>query len=315
MRKIGFPRPAMTIAHCLCALASLLHVPQPVWADQPGNGLPLRVVFTADTEGHVGACTQCPSHTGLGGLSRRATLLRNNDVDLLLDAGNALFGEESLESDGKVMVAAYELMRYDAINISFRDFRLGKGATLNLLEKSPIAAISANLVDERTGQPLFKPMMIKQIRGQSVAVIGVTEAPVGIELLPHLKRQLAGVRIQSPVDALKLHISAAKAEAKEIVLLYYGSSSGLRAIREKYPTEFSAILVGGLRTDELPTDWTFPVVATEEHGKSLGLLTLSHGANPSAHSLQITSLPITPDITADPAMQHLLQEYSANANR
>lgn len=272
----------------------------------------LRVIFTADTEGHVGACMQCPSHTGLGGLSHRATLLRDKHADLLLDAGNALFGAESLESDGKVMVAAYGQMHYDAINISFRDFRLGKAATLKLLANAPFVPLSANLLYESSGQLLFKPILIKQIRERSMAVIGVTEVPAGTDSLPHLKQQLAGIRIQPPSDALAVWLPKAKVQTNDVVLLYYGSSSGVRAIREKFPREFMAILVGGLRPDELPPDPTTPIAGTEEHGKSLGLLTLSPGANST-----IEPLLITPDITPDPAMQRLLSKYqpSAGANR
>src|SRR6266850_2443555 len=68
------------------------------------------ILITADTEGHAGPCRECPLHEGLGGLVRRATMLTkarngNNGV-LLIDAGNALFGPDSIASNGKVIVEA-----------------------------------------------------------------------------------------------------------------------------------------------------------------------------------------------------------------
>ena len=68
----------------------------------PGDGISL--VLTADTEGQVEPCRDCPGQPSLGGLARRATLLAKlrqaHPSLLLVDAGNALFGAESLESQG-----------------------------------------------------------------------------------------------------------------------------------------------------------------------------------------------------------------------
>ena len=50
------------------------------------------LLLTADTEGHVGPCQDCPDHPGLGGLLRRATVVsdlrQKTPALLLLDAGN-----------------------------------------------------------------------------------------------------------------------------------------------------------------------------------------------------------------------------------
>src|SRR5690348_5919892 len=84
----------------------------------------VHLVFTADTQGHVGPCQSCPGEKGLGGLARRATLLaelrRREQPLLLVDAGNAFFGDQSLSSGGKVIAAAYDALHYDAVNISYR---------------------------------------------------------------------------------------------------------------------------------------------------------------------------------------------------
>jgi 2',3'-cyclic-nucleotide 2'-phosphodiesterase (5'-nucleotidase family) len=275
------------------------------WVGSSAQEPQIRLAITADTEGHVAPCTHCPGVAGLGGLARRATLLARSRADLLLDAGNVFFGEDSLRSDGQVMVAAYGQLHYDAVNISFRDFRLGKSATLKLLENSPSVPLSANLLDEQTGRPLFKPFFVKQAAGRAVAVLGVTESPAGIDFLPHLKQQLAGVRIEPPAEALERWLPKAKAESTQIFLLYYGSSAGLREIRQKFPGVFAAILVGGLRPEELPEGGEVPLVATEQHGKSVAILSTGGNSPP-----RIEPLPVTPDIAPDHAMQQLIAKWN-----
>src|SRR2546421_6249869 len=72
------------------------------------------LIFTADTQGHVGPCQSCPGEAGLGGLARRATLItelrKREQPLLLLDTGNAFFGDQSLSSGGKVIAAAYDAL-------------------------------------------------------------------------------------------------------------------------------------------------------------------------------------------------------------
>ena len=167
---------------------------------------PLSFVLTADTEGQLGPCRDCTGGQGLGDMARRATLvkgLREKDPSLLLvDAGNALFGAESLESQGRVIVAAYNTLRYDAVNLSHRDFQFGKAFTLALLKEANFSVLSTNLLDDKTGKLLAKPYVIKQVGRQKIALIGVTQSPAGLDTLPHLKEQFSGIRIQSPVEAL-----------------------------------------------------------------------------------------------------------------
>src|SRR5207248_4418318 len=126
----------------------------------------------------------------------------DNDGVLLIDAGNAFFGADSIASNGKVIVAAYQAMAYDAVNLSWRDFRSGKEQTLNLLKDSKLAVVSANLQSESDERLLMPPFVVKVQGKTKIAIIGVTDSPAGIDFLPHLKEQLAGVRIRPPVEAL-----------------------------------------------------------------------------------------------------------------
>jgi hypothetical protein len=273
-----------------------------------GPGINPTVLLTADTEGHVDACATCPSHSGLGGLARRATLtgrLRQEGPLLLLDAGNAFFGGDSAESGGKVIRAAYEALGYDAVNISYRDFREGRESTLALVKGAKFAAVSANLLDEQTGELLFKPLVIKEVAGRKLAILGVTEAPIGLEFLPYLKEQLEGVRIRPPAEALGEWLPKARADSAQVILLYYGSAAGLEAIRDRFGKDLSSILAGGIQPDELPQLATPPLAAAEQHGRTIARIRLDAATAGGAEQLAVA-----PSLAADPAMSAVLDPFT-----
>lgn len=276
-----------------------------------GQDAGIPIIFTADGEGHVDPCSNCPTGVGEGGLARRATLIarrREEGPLLLLDGGNALFGGDSAASKGKVIAAAYEALGYDAVNISYRDFRHGRDRTVSVLKEAKFDALSANILDDKNGLLLFKPYKVKEISGRKIAIIGVTESPAGLDFLPHLKEQLAGVRIRPAVEALAEWVPKAKSESGQIVLLYYGSAAGLRAVQGKFGSDLAAICVGGIRPDQLPTDAKVLVVGADLHGKSVALAAL--GVKPSA----ATQIAVSPDLPSDEAMGKLLAAYSSSSN-
>lgn len=265
---------------------------------------PVTVVVTSDNEGHVTACGACPTGRGLGGLARRATALRrlrsDHDV-LLLDAGNALFGGESLASGGRVIVRAYELLGYDVVHLTPRDFRLGKAHTLELLAGTQFAAVSANLVHEKDGAPLARPYVVRPVDGLRVAVIGVSEEPAGLDYLPHLGRQLQGVRIRPPAEALAEWLPKANSEADRVVLLYYGSQRGLAALRRVVGDGVAVICAGGVRPEQVPPAGVPPVVAATEHGKHLTKTCLTDG-----RVAPVELIPLDDAVAADPTFERRL---------
>ena len=267
------------------------------------------IVGSADTEGHVTPCRSCPSHAGMGGLDRRATLvasLRATDPDLLLvDAGNWLFGPESLASNGKVMVEAYSALHYDVVNLSYADFRMGKEVTLALLKNATFDVLSANLLDESTGRPLFRPFVVKKVAGRRVAFVGVCEPPPAVSILPHLQEQLRGIRIESPATALGHWLPIAKRESEIQILLYHGSPRMLAALLKQSGAGLSAVIVGGARPDELPSSTGPVVAATEQHGKFLLRLDL-----PDALPGKVTQIPVDSTLRPDREMQERLARFA-----
>jgi Sad1 / UNC-like C-terminal len=266
--------------------------------------------LTADTEGQVEPCRDCPGQPSLGGIARRATLLvqlRQAYPSLLLvDAGNALFGAESLESQGRVIVAAYQALGYDAINLSYRDFRRGKAATLALLQDASFAVLSANLLDADTGHPLVQPYVIKQVAHERIALIGITQFPAGLTYLRHLKEQLTGIRSHSPLEALSQWLPKAQAESDRVILLYYGTPAGLHPIRERFGNTFAAILVSGRRPEDLPADVEPPVIGTSARGRHVAHLRLpSLGGGAKG---EVTQVAVEPTAAPDDTVATLMNQ-------
>jgi 2',3'-cyclic-nucleotide 2'-phosphodiesterase (5'-nucleotidase family) len=266
---------------------------------------------TADTEGHITPCKSCPVGVGLGGMARRATLVaadRAREPNLLLvDAGNFLFGPDSLDTRGRIMIVAYNAIGYDAVNLSYRDFRLGSARTQELLREAKFKAISANLLSTSTGEPLTNPYIVKcDSSGRRVAVLGLTEPPAGWEQIEELKRQLAGVLIAPAPQALTEWLPKAAAESDRVILLYYGSAVGLSRVRAEAGDRVSCIVVGGVEdTADMPGP--VPLAVPEKHGKSIAQLTWA-----AAGPAQLKQLLVSPDVPSDPRMQQLLTAGAPN---
>lgn len=268
----------------------------------------VHVLFTADTQGHVGPCQSCPGERGLGSLARRQTMLtqlRQREPGLLLlDAGDALFGADSLPSGGKVIAAAYDALAYDAVNISYRDFRLGKAATMAALQGAKFTPVSANLLDASSGQPLFQPFVAKQAGTIKFAIVGATESPAALAVLPELGQQLTGIKIQPPLEALGTVIPKARAAASQVVLLYYGSPASAAPIRKQFAGQIDLILIGGAQPGEVPSGGTPPLIATSSHGRQVADVTLAPGAAP-----QVVQWAVVGGFAPDPAMKKLVAAY------
>lgn len=267
----------------------------------------VQIAFTSDTEGHLDACRSCPGPVGLGGLARRATAVRGLRAVgpiLLLDAGNAVFGDQSTASRGQAVVAAYDAIGYDVINISYRDFRYGKDQAVKLFGTGKASVVSANLLDASTGKPLFRPYVVKVVGGRRIAIIGLTDVPTDLDVLPHLKRQLAGVTIAPPDAALAKWLPRAQAESDTVILLFYGSPQSLGALDADRLHQCRLSLLGDARPDDLPADFALAGrYAGEQHGRSLTVITLD------ATSSRFRQIALDQKIPADAKVDAILSKY------
>ncbi|MDB5328109.1 MAG: metallophosphoesterase [Phycisphaerales bacterium] len=276
-------------------LAALAHA-----ADPQANPKPLHLLLTADSEGHVGPCQSCPTERGLGGLARRATLIKQQRAEhadlLLLEAGNFLAGPDTSDDNGLTYAAVYKALKYDAVNVSYRDLRFGRDAAMNSLATLP--AVSANLLDAATGKALLPAFVVVEHGGQRVAVIGASELPPD---MPHLKASLAGVRFGDPVEAVMAALPKAIAASDHVLLLYYGSADALSAMRSKLADKPITVLAGGTLAEGVTGTFARPAIAVEDiHGKYVARATLD------GDRATIDQLSVNPHIDRDAAIDAIL---------
>jgi Mg-chelatase subunit ChlD len=268
---------------------------------------PVKIVATADTGGHVGPCDDCPSQAGRGGLARRAVLFesfRTKGPSLFVDAGNFLFGPDSAASGGKIMADAYAALRYDVVNLSHYELWSGKAALLERLQGARLAAVSANLLDAGSKQPIVAPYVVKESGGRKIAFLGLVEPPAGVDFLPRLGRQLQDVTVRAPAQALAEWLPKAQAESNQVIVLYYGTTRGLVAVRAAAAGKVAAIVVGGIRPEQVPAGQPL-ALAAEEHGKAVASLTLEAAGT----ARDAGPVPIEPALAPDPAIEKLVAAY------
>jgi Mg-chelatase subunit ChlD len=275
------------------------------------NGVAM--LLSADARGQVDSCGQSCGKTASTGLAVRASLVKQYRVGrgrlLLVDSGNALFGVETMSSKGELMLRVYAAIGYDAINLSYRDFRLGKQVTADLVHSGTTPFVSANLTDEFTEKLIAAPYVVHATPVGKVAIVGVTQAPSGIDVLPHLQAQLAGIRIEPPLKALAKWLPKAKAAADHVVLLYYGSWAGLKPIKEQFGNELNAILVGGTRHEYLPEGTVPPIVGTADRGQQLALVKLDFSGEQVR--TKVEQISADANIAPDPEIEQLIDRYAA----
>lgn len=286
---------------CLLAVASAL------------RAAPVTVLATGDTQGHVGPCASCPMTTGLGGLARRGTLIDRAAAEgatLVLDAGHGLMGGESYATEGRIIAVGYQAIGYDAVNLGYRDFRLGKQATLDAVAAGNLPAVSANLYhagdhegegNSGRGERLFDPFVVVERAGRRFALVGLTEQPAGLDALPHLKRQLEGVVIEAAGDAVAEILPRASEAADAVVVLFYGSAVAARELTDTLAaagndTPVPLIVAAGDHPPSEPgatLERDPPAIAwTHKHGTRLTRVALA-GDAATANAIEFV------DVTAD----------------
>jgi hypothetical protein len=211
----------------------------------------LAVAATADAEGEVNPIELAGAAGLQGGLGRRAAALarlrREHAGLVVVDAGNFLPVAAEFQPRAGVVLAAYESLGYDAVNLSVWDLRRGKTAVLTALKEAKTPVVSANLEDRETGGLLAKPYVIVEKSGLRVAVLGVAEWPLGLEHLRHVRDQVAFARARPPAEVLAEWLPKARAEAAAVLLLYHGSARGAEAVAARFGAEVAAVVFGSLR--------------------------------------------------------------------
>ncbi len=259
----------------------------------------------------------------VGGFAHMATLVKRLKASrpgaLLLDGGDTWQGSgTSMWTQGQDMVEAAKLLGVDVMTAHW-EFTLGEKRVLEIIEKdfAPSGAfkgidfIAQNVKTRDFEDPVFKPYVLKQMNGVTVAIIGQAFPYTPIAnpswQVPNWTFGIQETELQKQVDEAR-----AKGAQAVVLLSHNGMDVDLKLASRV--TGIDAIL-GGHTHDGVPIPTTVKnaggqtlVTNAGSNGKFLGVLDLDV-RDKKVVGVQYKLLPIFANyLPADPAMQALIDK-------
>ena len=158
----------------------------PAVAEAQKQVVKLKIVETSDVHGHYYPYDFIEQHDAPGSLARVSTFVREQRREcgdeglILLDNGDFLQGQPSAyyynymdTVSTHVGAAMMNYMGYDAGNMGNHDVETGRGVFERWAAQCRFPVLGANIVEEATGRPRFKPYVVMERKGVRVAVLGM----------------------------------------------------------------------------------------------------------------------------------------------
>ena len=231
---------------------------------------------------------------------------------LLLDAGNALFGQPLADKTrGRVIVEAMNKLGYQALALGDRDLNRGVDIVNERSKEAKFPFLSANISLRDGNKPVAKPYTVVTVDGRKIAIIGLTDLTTTLSV-----NQQPTLIEQDPLTAARAAIESAKKEASAIIVL---SNLG-QAQENKLAAEVQgiAVIVGGGMGPRLPepeiNDQTGTVIVrTMGNGEELGVCELTIDATGRAKDVRGQLITLQVDQFAeDPDMVKLLDSFQSD---
>ncbi len=150
---------------------------------------------------------------------------------LTVDVGDFFVGSFASNRDqGKTMVAAMNVIGYDALALGNHDFDQGQDVLKARAAEAKFPFLAANLMEEATGKaPAWvKPYIVRQIAGVRFGVIGTTYPSSVIIKASGIK----GLKFLSDVDAVKQVLPEVKPQADLIVVVAHQGTDYIQSLAE-----------------------------------------------------------------------------------
>lgn len=228
----------------LCLLAGLA----------PGREVSVTLLYTADIHGHLEPGLAPGSSTPSGGLLRCASLVRDirrRETNVLLIDGGDLFQGTAVSwlTRGRVMSDAVKTMGYDALVPGNHEFDWGVAGLLDLYDRAQVPVLAANIApaDAPGAAQPWRPFLVKELPGVSVAVVGLANPLTPCWIRPRL---LGGLSFEQSVSAIRRILPAVRERKPDVLVLavHQGwrewgddAANEINAIARAFP-EFDVIL-------------------------------------------------------------------------
>jgi 2',3'-cyclic-nucleotide 2'-phosphodiesterase (5'-nucleotidase family) len=231
---------------------------------------------------------------------------------LLLDAGDSLFGDRFLgqQTQGKGVVEAMNLLKYDAMALGGGDMRLGFDTLRQRMAEAEFPFLSANVVVSGTETLFTEPYIIKEMGDHRVAIIGLTE--------PGAADAVQGaVTVLNPIETARRYVAEVSSKASLIIVLsHIGVEEDMKLAGEVEGIDLIVSGTGQVRLGQAVQNETTGTLIVQAEvpspghaGRTVGVVRLQMDSQGEIKGHQWTVVSLTPDFADDPEMRALLGAY------
>jgi 2',3'-cyclic-nucleotide 2'-phosphodiesterase (5'-nucleotidase family) len=208
---------------------------------------------------------------------------------IILDAGDLLFKKFSgphpeseikrLEEKARLILKSFNLMGYHAIGIGDDDLTLGKKFLVELSKTSNGTFLSANVIDEDSGKPLFHRYIIKEMNGLKIGIFSLLSPDAFLGQSDPRKK---GLIIRDPFETAQNMIKELGPKTGLIILLSHQGYPKDVELAQKIPGIH--IIIGGHTGVDLNNPPVFKNTVIVQnaskgmYGRKLNLTFLNRGA-------------------------------------
>ena len=191
----------------------------------------ISVLHTTDIHGHILPTADYNGNPDYGGLARCAAQIhrwrRQNPNSILIDVGDVYQGTDvSYRNKGQLMIDLFNHLKYDAWIVGNHEFDWGIETFINALQRSAMPVLAANTIldgkpagassDSQHPFAKIQPLIMKEVAGIKLAIIGITTPGMPFWLGPEFTR---GMEFQNPVEPVRRAIARAKSEGADAIAL------------------------------------------------------------------------------------------------
>ena len=219
---------------------------------KPKGEINFTIVETTDIHGMIfpyNFITDREENTSMAHISSYIKKLKSEGKTvLLLDNGDTLQGQPTVyyynfvaTNKKHIWAEVLNYMNYDIITMGNHDIEAGHTVYDKIVKEIKAPVIVANLINEKTKEPYFKPYSIIKKSGIKIAVLGMIE--------PAIERQLPkilyeGIIAEDMIECSKKWIKIIKEKEKpDLIIGLFHSGANYTEDKEKYKNENASQLV------------------------------------------------------------------------
>ncbi|TXJ61145.1 bifunctional metallophosphatase/5'-nucleotidase [Brachyspira aalborgi] len=167
---------------------------------------------------------------------------------LLLDNGDTLQGQPTVyyynfvaTNKKHIWAEVLNYMNYDIVTMGNHDIEAGHTVYDKIVKEIKAPVIVANLINEKTKEPYFKPYSIIKKSGIKIAVLGMIEPAIERQLPKNLYE---GIIAEDMIECAKKWIKIIKEKEKpDLIIGLFHSGANYTEDKEKYKNENASQLV------------------------------------------------------------------------